>query len=166
MTANQAPDHGDNRRAAALITHRAAADTQGIRYVMEQSNELNRSTQLLRSTINGYRHIAGELRTPDALLAMDEFVALCQNDDRVGPDIQRAARAVVTHVDNDITAFNQVLIEANNDDKAGGLINGLLSLYTTLLPELTTPYSLQQLGQWTARIAGFEEQPDTDAEDN
>ncbi|ORB89754.1 hypothetical protein LAUMK42_03724 [Mycobacterium persicum] len=163
MTENHtAPNHGDNRRAAALIAHRANGSIEGIDFVMRQSNQLNRSTQLLRATLNAYRHITGELRTDHALTAMAQFIELCaKGEEGAGTDIRRAAQAVIADVDHDLEAFNAILIEANNDDQAGGVMLGLLELYSALLPELATPYALQCLSQWTVRIAGHEDDETT-----
>ena len=156
MTDNQSPTRADFRRAAALIAHRANYNADGMRFVVEEASELNRTTPLLRCLIDGYRLITAELRTEQALAAIRQFVELCAQGEETG--IRRAATAVLAHVDHNVDAFNAVLIEANEDDESAGVVASLMEMYATLMPELCTPHGLHALAQWTARIAGSEDQ--------
>jgi hypothetical protein len=157
--ADQSLTHADFRRAAALITHRADGSSDGIRYIIEEAGELNRTTPLLRCLIDGYRMMTTELRTEQALLCIGEFIDLFASQD-IEPNIRRAATAIITHRDHDIDGFNAVLLEANADGTAGSLLSAVIELHDRLLPELSTPYGLKTLAQWTARIADKEFKPD------
>lgn len=146
------PTHSDFQRAAALIGHRANGNAEGVRFTMQAANEANRVTALLIALLDGYRLVASELRTEHALGAVGEFIEACAAQDE-DADVRRAAAAFVAHRDNDLDAFNTVLIEANDDGRPGEVVAGVLDLFSTLLPELGTPVALANLAQWTARIA-------------
>lgn len=155
MSESQSLTHADYRRASALIRHRATSSIDGIALVLNEASDLNRTTPLLRSLIDGYQFLTAELRTPSAIVAVDESLDMCAalSEDSAH---RRGAEVIVAHRDKDIDAFNAVLIAANEDGKTVDVPVAVLDIYAILLPELAAPHALKNLAQWTARIAGAE----------
>lgn len=147
--------HADFRRAAALIRLRAESLVDGIAAGLNEAADLNRTTPLLRCLIDGYGFLARELRTEDALIAVNESLDMCAelSEDVVS---QRGAQVIVAHRDEDLDAFNAVLVAANDDGRPVDVLLSVLDIYAILLPELAAPHCLANLAQWIARIAAAE----------
>ena len=147
---DQSPQHADYRRAAALIRHQAEGSVSGIRFILDEASAANRTTPLLTSLLDAFRLIARELRTDPALEAVGELVEIFAQQD--GP-MRAAARVTIARRDRDVSAFNAVLIEVNEDDRAGELLADVVEMWAALLPELAAPSARRSLSEWTARIA-------------
>ena len=103
----------DYQRAAALIGHEANGSAAGMQFVVDQASGERRTAQLLLATIDCYRIVTDELRTPGALMAVWQLI---EQETRRRPDngdARRAATAIVARRDTDTDAFNAVLLEAN-----------------------------------------------------
>jgi len=161
MTDPQSPTHADFRRAAALVAHRAEGSVDGIRCVLNEAGELNRTTPLLTSVIDCFTHLTRELRTDEAIIAINESLAQCATLSHDTAS-RRGAEVILARHEKNVDAFNAVLIEANDDGRPVEVIAAVLDLYLVLLPELASAYALSSLAKWTARIAASENGIDGD----
>jgi len=146
---DQQPTPVDYQRAAALISHRADASVEGMRYIAGEASQAGRTTALLIATIAAYLHIIGELRTESARTAIDEYLAISAGQ-HIALDARRAAIAAIAVRDGDTEAFNAVTAEANARGRAAHLAGAVLDLFSGLLPELGTPTGLRSLTAWCA----------------
>lgn len=149
----------DYRRAAALMTHRAAATGEhlyeGVRAIVEEAQDEGRLTRLLVALDTGYRGWISHLRAGRSPEWIDELIddTAENHEDRY---TRLAARAIVSIRTGDDERFMNVVNEANADpaNDGGGRLTGAVSdVYQFLLPELATPGGREALRAWTIEIA-------------
>lgn len=149
----------DYRRAAALMTHRAAATEaylyEGVRAILEEARDEGRLTRLLVALDTGYRVWIQHLRAGRSPEWIDELI-----DDWAGkhedPFTRLAARAIGAIRAGDDDRFMLVVNEANADSTGSGgarLTGAVADVYQFLLPELATEGGREALRAWTIEIA-------------
>lgn len=150
----------DYRRAAALMTHRAAAKDEdihnGVRAILEEARDEGRLNRLLVALDTGYRVWINQIRAGNSQAWIDEWIDdTAENHEDLYT--RRAARAIVAIRTGDQELFSSVASEANAEVNEGGggtrLIGAMSDVYFYLLPELATPGGRAALSAWTIEIA-------------
>jgi hypothetical protein len=153
------PDLSDLRRAAALISHRATADQEGLHWSLAEAAETGRLVQLLRAVDAAYR-VAIEHFGADAQ-AIDEQIqrfTTAEPADSFDVYNRHAARAIMAMRAGDRGALTEVFDAVNREVAGPRLVGGVCDAYAGLLPVLSTPEGQGFLSTWTARITGIEDQ--------
>lgn len=138
-------DAGDARRAAALTTHHRRGNTDGVLAIAQEVNETGRGTHLVVAILDLHANALRQLRTNNGIdligLHVQELASMAGHpvaDNPAGGDICRAATLLDAHGRDDIEALNTTIRAAVDAGRPTQLILGLLDLYETLLPELTS----------------------------
>ncbi|KEP41936.1 hypothetical protein [Mycobacterium kansasii] len=153
------PDLSDLRRAAALISHRATTDQEGLHWSLAEAAEAGRLVQLLRAVDGAYRVVIWHFGA-DAQ-AIDEQIQRFTNAEAADSfDVynRHAARAIMAMRAEDRAALNEVFNAVNREAAGPRLVGGVCDVYAGLLPVLSTPEGQEFLSTWTARITGLEDQ--------
>lgn len=150
----------DYRRAAAMMTHRAATHGEhlyeGVRVILEEARDEGRVTRLAVALDLCYRVWIAQLRAGRASEWIDEVIDdLAEN--HPDPYQRLAAKTMASIQAGDDERFQAVVTEANaaseNNDGGGRLAGAISDVYQFLLPELSTPGARDALRTWTAQIA-------------
>lgn len=149
----------DYRRAAALMTHRAAATNDelaaGVRAIYDEAIENGRLTRLLVAVDEGYRAWISHLRagrSPEWINELIDDVA-ANHEDRY---IKLAAEAIAAIRDSDDERFQAIMTEVNEATEGGTaarLVGAVADIYHHVLPELATPGGRAALRAWTIEVA-------------
>jgi|GEM_PF-3238216 len=153
------PDYSDMRRAAALISHRAASHHEGLHWSLAEAAEAGTLSQLLRAVDAVYRvtidyfgadaqAIDGHIQEFSTAEAADDFEVYNRH----------AAQAIMAIREEDRVALNAVFDAVNGDAAGPRLVGGVCDVYAGLLPVLVTPDGQEFLSAFTARLAAVEEQ--------
>ncbi|MGE2835455.1 hypothetical protein [Mycobacterium sp. SMC-4] len=152
------PSAGDFRRAAALMTHRASTNAddvnEGVRAILEEAVAHGRLTRLLLALDEAYRIWLDKVGAAPRE-AVDYFVdhTASQHED---PYTRRAAAAIQAIRRDDVNALNALLIEVNAENGGPRLVGAVSDIYTTAIPELSTPEVISDLQAWTLEIACYD----------
>jgi len=156
MTDAIATDPTDRRRAAALISHRAAANEIGARYIIDEARTAERMPQLLAAVIDIGGHLLDQLRTDiaaEAVLSMMETWS--KVDDHI--DYRLAATATLARPQGRHDDFNHAVTEAITAGQMAEVTNTAAQLFLTMMPELHSMKGRATLTQITAAMSGEED---------
>jgi hypothetical protein len=149
----------DYRRAAALINFRADENYAGFHSVLVESGQEDRQAHLLSATVEIYDHHLGRLRTAESLPLTAEWLQH-QSTTEVHNAVTRAAAVIIAVRVGDQTTFAQIATEANQTiDGPAILVGAVTDVFSTLLPELSTPTGLKQLNDGVNRALQVENDP-------
>jgi hypothetical protein len=133
-------DAGDYRRAALLTKYHREGNTTGVIAIIEETNELNRSPQLLFSLLVLHKTFITRFRTPDGMDLLADFIhgmATLEVTEQPGIDVVRAAQILDHHGHGDRVAIAQVMNTATLEGRATETFLQLLDHYEVALPELS-----------------------------
>lgn len=157
MTENEKNYRSDYRRAAVLTLHHRRGDKAGVVAVAEETNELNRGPQLLKSVLLLHQTLIGLLRTTDSITLLAPWVAgmaALIATEQPQRDIVRATQILNFHGQGQHDGIAVVMNEAAADGRATEVLLALLDLYEVALPELSGAVGIEWL---SSQIQGFVE---------
>ncbi|MCI4675290.1 hypothetical protein [Candidatus Mycolicibacterium alkanivorans] len=122
------------RRAAVIIKHHLAGDTQGVNAVLQEINDDTRPGPLLGALLGSLDAVTTQLVTEAGKAAFIELVAHLAGHIPDTPTV-RAARFLHAYHERQPARLDTI---AGETDDATPLIAGMLTVYTSLVPALTT----------------------------
>ncbi|WP_239655139.1 hypothetical protein [Mycobacterium riyadhense] len=153
------PNLSDLRRAAALISHRATTNLEGLHWSLAEAAEVRRLVQLLRAVDLAYRVVIAHFGAdPQAIDEQIQRFTTAETGDSFDVYNRHAARAIMAMRAEDRAALNEVFDAVNREAAGPRLVGGVCDVYAGLLPVLSTPEGQEFLSTWAARITGLEDQ--------
>ena len=109
MVAVDGPGFGDYRRAALLIRYGRLEETAGIAAIVAETNEHERSPQLLKALLELNRTFIGRLRTAEGIELLGDYIENMSRLDVTEPpgiDIRRAAGIINSYMTDDLAGMD------------------------------------------------------------
>lgn len=139
---------GDYRRAALLIRYGRLDDTAGIAAIVAETNEADRSPQLLRALLGLNRSFIGRLRTELGIELLGDYIEGFAELDATEPpglDIRRAARIINSYMGDDAAGIDTEMYAATLERRVTETLRQIMDMFEAVVPELNSDYGLQWL---------------------
>ncbi|MGQ9349047.1 hypothetical protein [Mycolicibacterium gilvum] len=148
MAAVDGAGFGDYRRAALLIRYGRLGETAGIAAIIAETNELERSPQLLKALLELNRSFIGRLRTSEGIELLGDYIENMSRLDVTKPpgiDIRRAARIINSYMSDDMAGIDTEMHAASREIRATETLRQIMDTFEAALPELNSQVGLQWL---------------------
>ncbi|MGJ6126312.1 hypothetical protein QN239_27425 [Mycolicibacterium sp. Y3] len=143
----------DEQRAAALLSHLAAEDQDGVQFIVKQSTEANRATELLAAIADAGGKLLAALRTDMGIEAASSLLDTWANQTE-NVDYRRAASIILCRFQFEHDYFVGHINDATADGRLTELIVTTAQIYLTVMPELHSPKGRASLAQITSALYG------------
>ena len=148
MAAVDGAGFGDYRRAALLIRYGRLDETAGIAAIIAETNELERSPQLLKALLELNRSFIGRLRTAEGVELLGDYIENMSHLDVTEPpgvDIRRAARIINSYMSDDLAGIDTEMHAAATENRAMETLRQIMDTLEAALPELNSDAGLEWL---------------------
>ena len=148
---------GDFRRAGVLLKHHIDNNRDGVNVILDEALDAGRATNLIAALLETLDAVAQQLLTNIGLQGFDEWLgAYATPEFGEYPDTwRRAARLITAHGNKDNAEMDAILAEGS-DDNVTPLILTAITVYTTVMPVLSTQIGAEILNTGIAKLAGME----------
>lgn len=143
----------DEQRAAALLSHLAASDQDGVQFIVNQAVEVNRTTELLAAIADTGGKLLAALRTDMGIEAASSMFEVWANQTE-NVDYRRAGSIVLCRFQFEHDYFTGHIDDATADGRLNELIVTTGQIYLTVMPELHSPKGRASLAQFTSALYG------------
>ncbi|MGV0718545.1 hypothetical protein ABQE93_24375 [Mycolicibacterium sp. XJ662] len=152
------PNATDRRRAFALLSHCAADNSAGARYIVDEAQADKRETDLLRAVIDAGGQLIAALRTDMGTEAWGSLLDVWANQEE-NIDWRRAASVIICRFQAKYDLFDGHVADAAADGRNAELIITAAGCYVAAMPELVSPKGRASLAHVAAAMAGEEDAP-------
>ncbi|HRD14269.1 MAG TPA: hypothetical protein PLI79_20660 [Mycobacterium sp.] len=162
MSTNPAdnPNPRDVRLAAAFTIHHRSGDKEGMAEIVRDTSETGRASELLLSVLDLHKVFIVQSRTPTGIDYLGRYVqdlGKVKPDDPKMIDLRRACRILDGHGRDDLSAINDVIREARDDNRCTHALMALMGLYETAVPELSSTAGRKWLDACVTTTLGQED---------
>ena len=148
MVAVEGAGFGDYRRAALLVRYGRLEEAAGIAAIVAETNELDRSPQLLRALLGLNRSFIGRLRSAEGIELLGDYIENMSHLDVTEPpgvDIRRAARIINSYMSDDLAGIDTEMHAAASENRVAETLRQIMDTFEAALPELNSGAGLQWL---------------------
>ena len=148
MVAVDGAGFGDYRRAALLIRYGRLEEEAGIAAIVAETNELERSPQLLRALLGLNRSFIERLRTAEGIELLGDYIENMSHlevTEPPGSDIRRAARIINSYMSDDMAGIDTEMHAAARERRVTETVRQIMDTFEAALPELNSEVGLQWL---------------------